>query len=232
MINKRYKDILSQYIHKGEPTPLTIGTLVVCGLCFLIIIIATFTQLNFSHGWFKFVSDEGFITYTKNVIYSPLIPAMIFTIYILGKNYATLMYILYLATGFFIWPIFLFGGGIDYVQNYLFGYILGFFFAIYTIGTILKISQNVKYRLLSALLGVISIHVFGFAYCIILAILRVIDFSLVIPILKVISMSNILYDILFSILIILIAPYIKNILWVCMKPKFDRKKSKNIGKRN
>ena len=84
MINKRYKDIFNQYIHKGEATPLSIGTLVVCALCFLILIVATFTQINFTHPWFKFVPGAGFSSFSQVVSYSPLLPAMIFIIYILG----------------------------------------------------------------------------------------------------------------------------------------------------
>lgn len=222
--NKRYKDIFQQYIHKGEATPLSIGTLVVCGLCFLILIIATFTQINFSHPWMQFIPHEGFSAFLKKVSYSPLLPAMIFIIFILGKSYSILMFSCYLIVGFFIWPIFVFGGGFDYLQNYLFGYMLGFFFAIAIISYVLKISRNVLYRTLAAISGVLSIHICGLLYCIILAIFRVISFSLVIPILTEISLGNILYDIIFSILIILIAPYVKNILWTCMKPKLDRKK--------
>lgn len=224
MINKRYKDIFQQYIHKGQPTPLTIGTLVVCGLCFLILIIATFTQFNFAHPWSKFVPGEGIVSFIKNVSYSPLLPAMIFIIYILGKSYSILLFIAYLIVGFFVWPIFVFGGGIDYLQNYLFGYMLGFIFAIIISGFILSISQNIKFRILAAIFGVLAIHICGFLYCIILAIFKIISFGLVIPILTEISLGNILYDIIFSILIISIAPYIKNVLWTCMKPKPDKPK--------
>ena len=222
--NKRYKDIFQQYIHKGEATPLSIGTLVVCGLCFLIMIIATFTQINFSHPWMKFIPMEGFVAFSKQVSYSPLLPAMIFIIYILGKSYSVLTFICYLIVGFFVWPIFVFGGGFDYLQNYLFGYMLGFFFAIVIISYVLHISRSILYRLFAAIFGVISIHICALLYCIILAIFRVISFGLVIPILTEISLGNILYDIIFSILIILIAPYVKNVLWTCMKPKMDRKK--------
>ena len=224
MISKRYRDIFQQYIYKGETTPLTIGTLVVCGLCFMILIIATFTQINFSHPWTKLIAGQGFVTFMKNVSYSPLLPAMIFIIYILGKSYSTLMFVGYLIVGFFVWPIFVFGGGIDYLQNYLFGYMLGFIFAIFIVSYILKISLNIKCRLLAAISGVLAIHFCGFLYCIVLAMFKVISFGLVIPILTEISLGNILYDIVFSTLIILFAPYIKNVLWTCMKPKPDKQK--------
>lgn len=233
MINKRYKDIFNQYIYKGEPTPLTIGTLVVCALCFLLLIIATFTQITIAHPWFKFSSDEGLTTYTKLILYTPQIPIMMFIIYILGKYYSLIMFTLYLMVGFFIWPIFVFGGGLEYIQNYLFGYFIGFVFAIFISGTVLHLSNSFKSRLLAGLLGVISIHLCGFIYCIILALFKVIDFNLIFPIANVVTVNKIIYDIIFSLIIMAISPYIKDVLWICMKPKTSsRKKLKNSRKRN
>ena len=121
-INKRYKDIFENCIHKGETTPFTIGTFVVCALCFLLMIIATFTQIKFSHPWFNYVPNEGFVYAAKTITYNPQFPIIIFITYILYKGYSTFVYLLYLITGFFIYPIFAFGGGLDYIQNYFFGY--------------------------------------------------------------------------------------------------------------
>ena len=166
----------------------------------------------------------------KNVTnpYVPQIPVVLFIAAVLGPVFAFLTMLLYLLVGFFIWPIFVFGGGFDYIQNYLFGYMLGFIFAIGIVSSILKISMNALYRTIAAIFGVLAIHICGFIYCLILAIFKVISFGLIIPILKEIFLENILYDILFSILVILIAPYIKNVLWTCMKPKFERPKKQKI----
>ena len=232
MINKRYKDIIEQCIHKGEPTPLSLGTFVVCALCFIILIISTFTQISLVHPWIKFVPGHGFEAFSLHVSYSPLLPAMIFIIYILGKGYSFLMFAFYLIVGFFIWPIFVFGGGLDYIHNYLFGYLLGFIFAIVILNYILEISYSIIYRIFAAFLGVLAIHICGFLYCILLAIFKVISFSLVIPILTEISLGNIFYDIIFSILVIIIAPYIKNVFWICMRSKAKLRKSKNVRVRN
>ena len=229
MINKRYKDIFEQYIYKGEPTPLTIGTLVVCALCFLLLIIATFTQINFSHPLPEYIKGIGFVLSFKNVTYTPQIPIMIFIIYILGKKYSYITFTAYLLTGFFIWPIFIYGGGIDYIQNYLFGYLLGFIFAILLSGTILRLNHSLKFRLISAITGVITIHTIGFIYCIILAIFRIIDFNLILPIVKAMS-NKFIYDLIFSTIVLAIGPYIKSILWICMKPKPNSKKNKKIKK--
>ncbi len=225
MISKRYKDIFDRYIHKGEPTPLTIGTLVVCALCFLILLVSTFTQINFSHLWLV----EGAIDY-KEVAYNPIVPCMIFIIYILGGHYSMLVFVVYLLTGLFVWPIFVYGGGLGYFQNYLFGYFIGFVFAIVISGTILNINQTLKTRLCAALFGVLAIHTCGFLYCVVLAMFKVIDFNLVLPIVSIISFDKIVYDILFSLVAIAFAPFFKNIFWICMKPKADR--LKNISKRN
>lgn len=231
-INKRYQDIFDQYIHKGEPTPFTIGTLVVCAFCFLLFIIATFTQFNFSHVWFKLQAGAGFVASDKIVAYNPIIPTMIFIVYILGKKYSYLLFTAYLIVGFFIWPLFVLGGGFKYIQNYLFGYLLGFIPLTIISGTIFKLNQTIKARILGTTLGVLSVHVCGFFYCILLAILRVIDFSIIGPIVNIVSINKIIYDILFSLIVILIAPYIKNIFWTCMKPKVNKpKKLKNSRKR-
>ncbi|MBQ8848166.1 MAG: biotin transporter BioY [Candidatus Gastranaerophilales bacterium] len=224
IINKRYKDIFEQYIHKGEPTPLSIGTLVVCAFCILLLIISTFTQLSISHPWFQYVSGEGFSSIIKNMTYNPQIPVMLFIIYLLGRNYSLFTFIIYLIVGFFVWPIFVFGNGLGFVGNYLFGYSLGFILAAFLIGYILNKNLGIKMRLLASLAGVLSIHVCGFIYCIILAIFGKLDFGLIGPIFKIITLSKILYDVLFATIIYLVAPYIKNIFWVCMKPKAENKK--------
>ena len=142
------------------------------------------------------------------------------------------VYILYLLTGFFLYPIFAFGGGLGYTQNYFFGYILGFIFAIIITDKILKTDNSIKSRILAGISGILSIHVIGFIYCVLLALFKVIDFNLIGPIVYVVTITRIIYDILFVILILLIAPYIKNVLWVCMRPISSRKKLKNTYKRN
>jgi len=222
MISKRYKDIFDQYIYKNEKTPLTVGTLVICALCFLMLLISIFTQFSFSHIWFSF--KDGFELVQKNVTYGPQIPVMVLIIYILRRNFSILMFTTYLLVGFFVWPIFVFGGGIGYIENYLFGYMLGFFVAIFILETILSVNSNLKARLLSAVLCVLAIHFCGLLYCIILALFKVIDFNLILPIAEATSEDKIGFDILFSIIIMAIAPYIKNVLWIAMKPKPDKQR--------
>lgn len=232
MINKRFKDIFDQYIYKGEKTPFSIGTFAVLAMCFLLLIVATFSQISISHPWFKIDSIEGFKSCMKTFSYTPQIPVMLFIIYLLGKNFSLFLFFVYLIVGFFVWPIFAFGGGFNYIQNYLFGYFLGFLFAIFLSGTIFQINQKIRTRLLAGFIGVLAIHFCGFVYCLILACFKVIDFNLLMPILNVISGNKIIYDIVFTSLVLLISPYIKNFFWICMKPKPDKQKLKDICKRS
>jgi len=198
--NKRYKDIFSQYIYKGEATPVTIGTLATVAFCFVVLVVATFSQLNICLPW-----DE-----TNPVAYTPVIPAMIF--------------IIYLSVGLFALPIFLFGGGMSNFQNYIFGYFTGFLSAIIVTGSVLYKCQNLKFRLFAAFLGVGAIHVTGLIYCLILALFKIVDFSIILPLFQALTTSRFLYDLFFSLVVIAFAPYIKNIFWICMKPKMDKKK--------
>lgn len=223
LFNKRYRDIFEQYIYKEESTPLTIGTLAVCVFCFLLLIIATFTETSVTYPYINF-DDSGVHFFNKTLSYTPRIPVMIFIIYLLGRSYSLFVFFLYLIVGFFIWPIFVFGGGLSYIQNYLFGYFLGFLPAIFITGSLLSISQNFKAKIIAGILGVLSIHLSGFLYCIVLALFGVISYNMIFPIVHTISGTKILYDLFFSIAILLVGPYIKNIFWVCMKPKADKKK--------
>lgn len=226
MISKRYKDIFNQFVYNNQKTPLTVGTLVVCALCFLMLLISIFTRITIVHPWFSF--EDGFEVVTKTINYSPQIPVMILVIYLLRQGFSLLTFSAYLLVGFFVWPIFVLGGGLSYFKNYLFGYMLGFFVAIFIAEIFLKKGQNLKNRVLMAVLSVLSMHLCGFLYCIILALFHVIDVELVTPIVSASSGNKILYDLIFSIAVIIVAPCIKNILWTCMKPKFDKtKKSKN-----
>ena len=232
IVNKRYKDIFDEYICNGESTPFTLGTVLVVVLCFLLLIIATFTQFNISHPWFSYETGKGFVYTIKTVAYNPQFPVIIFITYILYKSYSMFVYLLYLICGFFVYPIFAFGGGLQYIENYFFGYLLGFFFAILIAGKIFKDDNSIKSRLLGTVLGIISIHATGFIYCILLALFGAIDFNLIGPIVYVLTFERIIYDILFAGIILLIAPYIKNFLWIFMRPAIPRKKLKDTNKRN
>jgi len=224
IISKRYKDIFKQYLYKSGSTPFTLGTIVVCIFCFIMLLISSFTQFVISHNWFTFSFSEGFNIIRKMVPYGPQIPLVVFIIYLLGKRYSYAVFGLYLLIGLFVWPILVFGGGMEYFKNYLCGYFLGYFLAVFTTGSMISYSQTVLARVIAAFLGVFSIHAVGMTYCVLLAIFGKLEFSMIFPIVKAITFAKIQYDLLFTILLLLAGPYIKSVFWVCMKPKINKKK--------
>ena len=48
-MTKRISKQLNSFKYKGEPIKITIGTLLLTALCVLLLIIATFSQITFSH---------------------------------------------------------------------------------------------------------------------------------------------------------------------------------------
>ena len=229
-MNKRYKDQIEEFIYKGEKIPLSIGTVVVCLLCLLFIITATFTHINVSH-FIPTVDAMGDFAF-KNVSnpYVPQIPVVIFIAAILGPVFAFLTMILYLLVGFFIWPVFALGGGLEYIKSGLFGYILGYIFAVVPVGRILERKYSLKNILLASIIGVLSIHICGMLYCVLLALLKVVSFSYVSSAIHSLGGIKTLYDVVISFIFLLIAIPTKMVLWIAMRSSIVKrlKKSKTI----
>ena len=143
-MNKRFKEQIDDFIYRGQKTPFSIGTLVVCFLCLLFMIVATFTQINVSHIWPSTDAAGDFIFKNITHPYVAQIPVVIFIAAILGPRFSFLVILMYLITGFFIWPVFALGGGLSYVKSGLFGYILGYIFAVIPVGKILEKNYNLK----------------------------------------------------------------------------------------
>ena len=223
-MNKRYKEQFLEFIYRGEKTPLSIGALMVCLLCLLFIIVATFTQVNVSHILPCFDEMGNFIFKNVSNPYVPQIPVVLFIAAILGPLFGFLTMLLYLLVGFFIWPVFALGGGLDYVKSGLFGYILGYIFAVIPAGKILEKKYDLKGIILASLIGVIAIHLCGMLYCILLALLKIVSFSYVSAAIHSIGGIKTLYDVVISFILLLVAIPVKKVLWIAMKgPNFKRR---------
>lgn len=230
-MNKRIKTEFDEFVYRGEKTPFSLGTLVTVCLCLLLLIVATFTQLKISHYWIVPDSDLGLTLGLKTFKYIPQIPLVLFIAAILGSRFGILVIILYLITGFFIWPVFALGGGISYIKSYFFGYIFGYFFAIVFASRILKYDKfSYKAIAYASLIGVLAIHITGILYTCILGIFHLVSFSLVPAAIAALSGEKLLYDILFSFILISFAKPVKSILWLAMKnysrPKKEPKTTK------
>ena len=224
-MSKRVEKQLNSFKYKGEPIKITLGTLILTCLCVLLIIVATFTQVTLQHPYFPadtfiFLSGdvtdseilEHFITSYK---YIPQIPVVFFIVALLGRKFGILSVMLYIILGLFF-PIFALGGGISYLFEYGFGYILAFIPAIFFAGTLLKGNTDAVRVLLISIIGVLTIHVLGILYMLFISTLRHAPMDMVISWITSQSGVQVLYDIFFSIIAIFFGRQLRKLLWVVM----------------
>ncbi len=224
-MTKRISKQLNSFKYKGEPIKITIGTLLLTALCVLLLIISTFTQITFSHfhipiDALPFLNQEpsyNEITqhFTKTYRYIPQIPAVFFIVALLGRKFGILAILGYIALGMFF-PIFALGGGVTYLFEYGFGYILAFIPAIFFSGTLLKVKTDFLRIVLLSTLGVLAIHILGILYMLFIATLRHAPMDLVSSWIASQSGVQILYDMLFSVLAIYLGRISRKMLWIVM----------------
>jgi len=85
---------------------------------------------------------------------------------ILGSKLGALSQLLYVAIGLAGVPIFAYGGGITYIYNPTFGYLIGFVAAAYVIGKISESRKkiNITNSLISVMSGLLIINLIGVPY--------------------------------------------------------------------
>ena len=227
-MNKRFREEIYEFIYRGEKTPLSIGTLVVCALCLLLVIVATFTQINVTHSM-PYFDEMGELAF-KNVSnpYVPQIPVILFIAAILGPGFALFTMLLYLLTGFFIAPVFALGGGLDYIKSGLFGYILGCIFAVVPAGKLLEKKYNLKNIILATVVGVLCVHICGMLYCMLLALLKVVSFSYVSSAIHSLGGIKTFYDIIISFIFLILAIPAKMVLWIAMRSSIVKKLTRKV----
>ena len=102
----------------------------------------------------------------------PLVPLTFQTFFcafagiILGSRLGALSQILYLVMGLIGLPVFAYGGGISYIYNPTFGYVIGFVGAAFVIGKITEKQRTLNFQkaLISVLSGLIIINLIGVPY--------------------------------------------------------------------
>ncbi len=224
-MTKRISRQLNSFKYKGEPIKITLGTLVLTCLCVLLLIVATFTQVTLTHyylpfDWLNYVGNnlseyEIAQHFTKSYRYIPQIPIVFFIIALLGRKFGILAISLYIILGMFF-PIFALGGGVSYILEYGFGYILAFIPAIFFSGTLLKVKTDFLRIVLLSVLGVLAIHILGVLYMLFIATLKHAPMDLVSSWIASQSGVQILYDMFFSIISIYLGRFARKILWIIM----------------
>lgn len=224
-MTKRIEKQLNSFKYKGEPIKITLGTLVLTCFCILMLIVATFTQLTLTHpilpaDTFSFLgqdpSDYEIVKhFTKTYRYIPQIPMVFFIIALLGRKFGILAICGYILLGMFF-PIFALGGGVTYLFEYGFGYILAFIPAVFFTGTLLKIKTDFLRIVLMSALGVGAIHILGILYTFFVAALRHVPLELIGEFITSQSGIQIIYDIFFTILAIYLGRFARKIFWIVM----------------
>lgn len=224
-MNKRVEKQMNSFKYKGEPIKITLGTLILTCLSVLLIVIATFTQVTLKHPYFPLdtfsflagdVSDSEILHhFIKSYKYIPQIPVVFFIVALLGRKFGILAILMYIIAGLFL-PIFALGGGVSYLFEYGFGYILAFIPAIFFAGTLLKGKTDILRTFLISIIGVLTIHVLGILYMVFIATLRHAPMDMVTS--WIISQSGvqIIYDIFFSMLAVFLGRQMRKLLWIVM----------------
>ena len=217
---KRPENQLEIFKYKGEPIKITLGTITMIGICTFLIVIATFTQIKIPH----FLSASGNLFnmgegLTKNVsgyLYIPQIPVIIFIAGLMGRIFGTISVLVYITLGLFFYPIFALGGGVKYILAYNFGYILAYIPSVFLTGTILNHGYSIKNVLKATLIGVLTIHFIGIIYSAFIGIITSGDDLSILGTIIIQSGWKILYDLIFSLIALLMANLTKRILWLIM----------------
>lgn len=222
-MNKRYAKLINSYVYRNQPVKMTFGSITVAALCLLILIVSTFTQLHLAHFWF--ISPDcpkGIITFS----YIPQIPAVLLSASLIGPVLALLVMIIYVIIGLFVWPVFALGGGWNYILNFNFGYILGFFPAVILVGKILDKQPNAIGIVKADVAGVCAIHFVGILYTIIIGIITHTSWENISSWIYHISLIRLHYDLAIGAAILFLSRYLKSFLWIAMeRVSHIRKKS-------
>lgn len=215
--NKFWKSIIEENkfeLKDGFPE-FNIGTISIICFCIVLMIIATFTKFDlFVFNLFSpYDSYKGentsFFSYFS---YIPQVPIVFFIAALLGPIGGMLTVFLFVLAGILGIPLFSSGGGISYFLKPGFGYILGFFPAIFFISNILKNKKN-KFRIpQAALAGLICVHFIGSIYLTILMFFQGEQLFLIISWFWLLTGMQLFYDFIFGILAIVFARFSRKIL--------------------
>ena len=224
-MSKRVAEQINSFKYKGEPIRITFGTLVMTALCVILLIIATFSQITVQHPYIP--SDTLYFLgqdhsefeilkhFVKRYDYIPQIPMIFFIVALMGRKFGILAILCYIILGMFF-PVFALGGGLSYLFEYGFGYILAYLPAVFFAGTLLKGTTDYLRIPVISLVGVVTIHVLGILYMLFVSTLRHAPWELVTSWISSQSGVQMLYDIFFTIIAVILGKQLRKVLWIVM----------------
>lgn len=199
-----------------------VGILSMIAFCTILLIVGTFTRIKLinclkpiealMHPALFPTLQSAFAI--KAYFYVPQIPVVLFAAALLGSACSMTSVFFYIVLGLAFIPVFGLGGGFDYVLQPTFGYILGFIPATLVIGLLIDKEYSVKSLFKAVLAGVFTIHIIGFLYMILVALLRHNNFAYIMDWLLFESFIKIIYDIIFGFICMLIAKFLRKFIWI------------------
>lgn len=223
-MTKRITKQLNKFRYENQQLNINLGTLVLTGICSFLIVIATFTQFDFYH----FILPSDFMNYIgsnfkdpavsahfiKHYRYIPQVATIMYITALLGRRFGIASSLIYILVGLFLAPVFAIGGGLEYVFEYSFGYILSYIPAIFFAGSILRSGLTYRNMAQATLVGVLTIHIFGILYMLFLATIRHEQAALISGWIIAQSGMKIVYDLIFGFIAMVLGKFTKKLLWV------------------
>ena len=180
--------------------------------CSFLLMVSTFVQFNITHFILPFdifsnkaLTKADFL-YTYSII--PQVPAVMFVVGLLGRRLGITSIVIYILTGLFLLPVFALGGGVRYVLEPGFGYIMAYIPAVFFTGSILKSGFSIKNILKAALIGVVTIHFIGIIYMLFICAVKHEGWAFIKGWILSQSMLKIAYDYALSLIAMFIAKYV------------------------
>lgn len=176
----------------------------------LMIICSTFVNLEVRHFIIPSNLFSGKVRYSDFVYcfyLIPQIPVVMFVCSVLGRRMALTAVLLYIFIGLFFAPVFALGGGLKYIFQYGFGYILAFVPAVVISGKLLN-KYSFFDMLKAVLAGVFTIHLIGILYMMVIALIKHSGFLFVGDWIGAQSGLKVLYDLVLSYVLVLMGKYL------------------------
>lgn len=222
-MNKRIKKHFNELIEKNSKIKFSLGVLALMSFSLVLIIVGVFTQIPLPNLSIPVEYILHPVTYFSNFAsgriglvdyrYIPQIPVLFFAATVLEPLYSTITVVLYILIGLKM-PIFALGGGISYILQYGFGYILSYPLAVYTVAKRLKEDMSNFNIVKTALLGILIIHFSGCCYIVLISLIRHESLDFILDLIFAQSVTKIFYDYIFTLAVIFISKFIKKYIWL------------------
>ena len=155
----------------------------------------SFPKKDLDHGLFEFLYSFFPVIHLQLEIYNLQTIVVWLSGILFGPLIGTIAVLIYLSLGFLGLPVFAGGGGLDYFREPTFGYLISLPLNAYLSGWLFE--RNQKY--LAAIIPVFATHIMGILYLLLFN-------RLWLQITWHLSFSMITYDLIFTLLLILILP--------------------------